>query len=240
MFLRFRTRRGFGVHSPFAFRFITQVIGDKQTYQVCEELRQIRLQMMQSPAAKADILHRDVDSRTAELLFRLVRFFHPASILHIGQTSGLSLLYLIEADDKADCTAVADAETLQNISLPQAESDKLSKMKKIGYDEFLSDKSESIGFAFLNFAFAEIAKNEAALDKCIKEAEEHSVVVITDIHANPKMKQIWDHRTDLVNVYCYKYGLIHFLYNEYSDQGQIFSKQMKPHFLSVQKTRICF
>ena len=128
------------------------------------------------------------------MLFRLVRFFHPASILHIGQTSGLSLLYLTEADDKATCTAVADEETLQNISmsLPQTESDKLANTKKIGYDEFLSDKSESIGFAFLNFAFAEIAKNEAALDKCIKEAEEHSVVVITDIHANPRMKRLWE------------------------------------------------
>ena len=194
MFLRFRTRHGFGVHSPFALRLITQVIGDKQTYQVCEELRQIRLQMLQYPVGKADILRHDVDSRTAEMLFRLVRFFHPASILHIGQTSGLSLLYLTEADDKATCTAVADEETLQNISksLPQTESDKLANTKKIGYDEFLSDKSESIGFAFLNFAFAEIAKNEAALDKCIKEAEEHSVVVITDIHANPRMKQLWE------------------------------------------------
>lgn len=59
---RFRHRRGYGVHSPLAFEFITQVIYEKSAYYAYEKLR----------------------ARHERLLFRLVNYAQPQLAIEVG------------------------------------------------------------------------------------------------------------------------------------------------------------
>lgn len=59
---RFRHRRGYGVHSPLAFEFITQVVYEKAHYYAYERLK----------------------SRSDRLVFRIVNYAQPQFALEVG------------------------------------------------------------------------------------------------------------------------------------------------------------
>lgn len=67
---RFRHRKGYGVHSPFAFRFITDVIYEQQPYYAYKELD------AQLPFSK-----RFRERRGLHLLLRLANHLQPKSIV---------------------------------------------------------------------------------------------------------------------------------------------------------------
>lgn len=93
---RFRHRRGYGVHSPFAFGFITDVVYNRGEYYAYAELKEQRSIIIKESSAKrgkasAKRLLREKDDR---LLFRLINFAAPSTALVIGPAARLSLPYL--------------------------------------------------------------------------------------------------------------------------------------------------
>lgn len=85
---RFRKRRGYGVHSPFAFRFITGIIYDKK---VREAYR-----MIEKGSGKKDTIRKE-----GRLLMRLSEFQEPSTILFRGDPNGRSLEYLTTGHPEA-------------------------------------------------------------------------------------------------------------------------------------------
>lgn len=78
---RFRQRRGYGIHSPFAFNFVTGVVYETGTYYAYQPLR---LRYDQTPC-KHGLRWKD-----AKFLFRLANFQRPPSALLQGfGTDGL-------------------------------------------------------------------------------------------------------------------------------------------------------
>lgn len=76
---RVRHRCGYGVHSPFAFDFLTQVVYNRSQYYAYQEL---------------DLLHPTLVSllglrprKLARLLFRLCNFQHPKNAVFIGENA---------------------------------------------------------------------------------------------------------------------------------------------------------
>jgi hypothetical protein len=72
--VRFRKRRGYGVHSPFAFNFITTVLyqrGQFYNYKLINELPR----------------SRDESKRILKLIFRLVNFIQPKTIVYRSTNS---------------------------------------------------------------------------------------------------------------------------------------------------------
>lgn len=94
--LRFRHRRGYGVHSPFAFNFITSVIYERGEYYAYAELRtprnerakQVREAKKGHPKA---LILREKDER---LLFRIINFAAPRTALIYGRDALRSMPYL--------------------------------------------------------------------------------------------------------------------------------------------------
>lgn len=81
---RFRHRRGYGVHSPFAFRFLQDVVYEKSPYYAYCEL--------DSHLARSQRLRQ---RRGLRLLFRLSNYAQPTR-LFLPQGSALEGLYLQE------------------------------------------------------------------------------------------------------------------------------------------------
>ena len=79
---RFLTARGFGVHSPWAYNFIVDVLGEKNPYYAYEDLHSFR----QSATAELPQL----DKRCDEMLFRIVNHILPLTVVEIGTSSGIS------------------------------------------------------------------------------------------------------------------------------------------------------
>ena len=93
---RFPNRCGYGVHSPFAFNLITQVIYEKTPYYNYKTLKEEVLSQL--PKQKRG--WNDSSIKVNRLLFRLVNRFQPTTIVDLGAPSSSSL-YLQSANKKA-------------------------------------------------------------------------------------------------------------------------------------------
>lgn len=81
-------RRGDGVHSPFAYHFITRVVRNRRPYYCFEELRAKVKHVRKNPSTRPPI-HR---TPTLELLFRTAHELEAKHILILTAPSAASLL----------------------------------------------------------------------------------------------------------------------------------------------------
>lgn len=103
---RFRHRCGYGVHSPFAFNLITDVIYEKRAYYAydsldreCKEREDSRLKYLLN------------DRKVYRLLFRLVNYVQPSVMIELGKRSSASL-YMQSAKSAADYLFASDLSEL--------------------------------------------------------------------------------------------------------------------------------
>lgn len=90
-------RRGFGVHSPYAYRLITEVLREKSRFYAYDELKEIFNKEKQHADYK-------VKRKRARLLFRIINRYQPAEVLEIGSTGGVTTLYMQRACPRAAIT----------------------------------------------------------------------------------------------------------------------------------------
>ena len=102
---RFRYRCGYGVHSPFAFSLITDVIYEKMPYYAYDLLKAEQKKRITTQGWEKGI------PRINRLLFRLVNKVQPATIIEVGQPSAASL-YLQSAKPSAGYLFASDLSEL--------------------------------------------------------------------------------------------------------------------------------
>lgn len=158
---RFRHRCGYGVHSPFAFNLITNVIYESTPYYKYKELA-AQAKLLKSSAEKHRIHESAAQNR---LLFRLVNYAMPHRIVDAGVPSA-SALYLKAARVGAEYTHVSSSAPLAN--------------EREAADTFyyLHDylDPEFVGHVF---------------QTCASHATEQSVCVVHGIHYTPAMRNLW-------------------------------------------------
>ena len=94
---RWRTGRGFGVHSPFAYYFITRVLRERLPYYDFERL--------------PEISSRRISDRDSRMIYRLSAFFRPDTVNVSGRQSNTALSIVMLAHPSA--RAVSSPETAQ-------------------------------------------------------------------------------------------------------------------------------
>ncbi len=94
---RWRTGLGFGVHSPFAYYFITRVLRERLPYYDFERL--------------PEISGRQIRIRNARMIYRLSAFFRPDTVYVAGEHSEAALAIVTLAHPSA--RAVSTPETAQ-------------------------------------------------------------------------------------------------------------------------------
>lgn len=101
--IRFRHKRGFGVHSPFMFNLILNVIRDKENQFTYPEALE-----------KADLLSRR-ERKVFRLQSRLIRYLQVKHIVCFGNKAGLLSKYLSMVYPEATITANQTAELSQAV-----------------------------------------------------------------------------------------------------------------------------
>ena len=84
---RFRHRCGYGVHSPFAFNLITQVIYESTPYYKYKDLAVEQKKL----APQKDNYWKYESKKVKRLLFRLVNYIQPDTIVDVGRLAASSL-----------------------------------------------------------------------------------------------------------------------------------------------------
>ncbi|MCI7357333.1 MAG: SAM-dependent methyltransferase [Parabacteroides sp.] len=215
LFYRFlRHRKGFGVHSPFAFSFITKVIDERCGYYCYQDIELIRRQLEHKGNKLA---RKDIKRSHGELLFRTVNFFKPKKLLQIGSPAGIASLYLTAyaSDVKAIVLEkdTASAETT-NWSLQKYHSK--VQLCPGDYEQTLPAALQDLGkvdFAFFQ-ASQEKEKNRFYLEETMKHIHPDTVFFLEGIRVNQEMRALWKeicNRKDVILTFdLYQIGIVIF------------------------------
>lgn len=159
---RFRYRKGYGVHSPFAFDFITQVVYQRTPYYKYRELREQEKRLIFLENADWSYESRKVK----RLLFRLVNLVQPGLIVDVGRLAASSL-YLQAAKEGAEYLAIDRRGDIR----PR--------------------KGAEIGLLYLHAWDMPQFMREQFL-RMLPHAGERTVFVIEGIQYSPAMQTLWE------------------------------------------------
>ena len=112
-FSRYRRSRGFGIHSPFAYRFVTGVLREKAAYYAYDRIAAARQAAVDGGAEGV------LPLGSLQLLFRVVNYFNPSAVLQIGSDGVVascslavsSHLQLVVCDSRIDGTHLLERQT---------------------------------------------------------------------------------------------------------------------------------
>lgn len=211
---KLKHRKGFGVHSPFAYAIITEVIEEKLPYYAYR--RMLRTFDKQAP----------FPHKVACLLLRLANRFKCRRVLEIGNDGGYTLLPLILTDSRLHITSLATPDAQQQ-SL-----DRLSWLSKRLADQvkFLSvdpclaapegEMAEPYDMIVLNgnpfLPERPTPQQEEAAARLLLEwlrplVKDDSVIFARGIQPHHRMEQFWDQLCDLdqvsITMDLFDYGL---------------------------------
>ncbi len=92
-FQRKRHAKGFGIHSPFAFNLVTNVIYEKHWYTAFLDIEQLL----------SENNLETTDKKLHHLSYRFVRYFRPKKILELEPGTGINTLYISSAANNTVC-----------------------------------------------------------------------------------------------------------------------------------------
>ena len=177
---RWLTRQGFGVHSPWAYDLIKNVINEKHPYYAYDDLYPFWEKAPQ-------YLPQYPQSRD-ELLFRLVNRFGPDYILEVGTGAGVSTGYLASVSRKSKVVTVdfphpAEKEVRRNLK-------KIHNIEYIAADvtKTVQDILDSGTIPqFIHIAHTALWKQ--IVDMILPYATSNTVIVVEDM--GKKQKKEW-------------------------------------------------
>ncbi|MBX2931356.1 MAG: class I SAM-dependent methyltransferase [Chitinophagaceae bacterium] len=214
--LKANNGKGHGTHSPFLYDFITHVLNDKKQYDTYQKIEPLRKQLLTNnniiniedfgAGSKTGLTKqrriKDIaatslkSTKFAQLLFRIVHYYQPQTIVELGTSLGITTAYLASAkpnttiismEGSSEILTVAkenfNALSLQNIQLVQG-----------NFDETLQPAIQplsQIDFAFLdgNHRYLPTVNYFNAI---LPKLTNQSIVILDDIHWSKEMEQAWN------------------------------------------------
>lgn len=207
--------KGHGIHSPFVFDFVKNVLNDKLHYPAYPLIESLRKKMLADPtlieiedfgagSAIINTKKRAVSAiaatslkpkKYAQLLFRMVQYYKPGTIVELGTSFGITTAYLATANTASKVftcegsTAIASLAK-QNFATLQLQSVELATGNFTQTLPTLLAKLKTIDLAFVDGNH----RKEPTLDyfqQLLKNAVNTTILIFDDIHWSAEMEQAW-------------------------------------------------
>lgn len=173
-----RHHKGHGVHSPFVFNLINNVIEEKCPYYCYGEISTYLSQFSE----------KGLEIKKDNLLsFRLVNYFNAKNILEIGSGSGVNTLYLSSSAKDIKCLCIEEDEN--NIAI--------AKKIYAKYESNISFSNDLSAVASNQFDCIYINLNNspnlqpADIEKIVRMCHEKSFIIVKGIRKNKKQNHLW-------------------------------------------------
>lgn len=236
--LLFSKKRGHGVHSPFVYQFIKEVIDSKDQYYIFEDIESLRAKLLLTKqeinvtdlgagSRKTTYNKRSIQSiaknalkpkKQAELLFRIAKHFQPLKSIELGTSFGLSTLYLSQFNTKNQIYTIEGCTNIAKVA--RLNFDKLNAQNihaLIG--DFstqlpkLLEQLKSIDLIYFDGNHTEKATLEY-FEQCLPYAHNNTIFIFDDIYWSRGMTAAWkkikaDPRVK-VTIDVYYFGFVFF------------------------------
>ena len=233
---------GYGVHSPFVFHFTKFIIYEKNPFYVFSEI-----ELMRELLKKDDRIISVTDfgmgksgerkikniaakslkpKKYGQLLYRIVNFCKPETILELGTSLGVTTAYLASAKSDVRCITMEGCSEIArvarenldclNVDFKLPKSLKNTEIIVGNIDEKLSDvvaDADKLDVVFLDANHC----SEAVLnyfEQCIPKIHEKTILIIDDIYWSKDMAQAWkvikNHKKTVSTIDLFQIGIVFF------------------------------
>lgn len=230
--------RGHGVHSPFVYDLITKVLNDDRTFYVFQPIEDCR-KMMQNNNTEITIQDFGAGSRTekssvrsvskiattslkpkkyGQLLFRLVNYFSPSTILELGTSLGITSAYLASANSNAKLITMEGSSAVASIAADNLKQLGINNTTIVtgNFDDILAKTIENI--ELINFAFLDgnhrYEPTIRYFEQVLQKSDEYTVIILDDIHWSKEMETAWNevknHHAVTLTIDLFFVGLVFF------------------------------
>lgn len=236
--LKSKYKKGYGLHSPFVFDLVRDLIGDSHRYYIFESIKAYRKQLMNSKQviAMTDygagstefnkkerrvselVLKSSIHPRYGELLFRLANHFKPNCILELGTSIGISTSYLSRHNSSSKVYTVEGCENTAAFASKTFKSLKCRNVNQIvgQFKDVLPELVASLDQLDMVFIDGH-HERQATIDYfniCLSKAGNDSLFIFDDIHWSKGMYEAWkiicDHPKVTVSLDLFQIGIIFF------------------------------
>lgn len=207
--------KGHGVHSPFVYRFIDQVLNDKRQYPCYTEVEAIRTGLLEDRtsitvtdfgAGSAMINdHTRVVKRVAQtslksakyaqLMFRIVQYFKPENIIELGTSFGVTTSYMANGYPQSKIYSLEGAPSIAAIARQVFERQGLRQIELIEgrfADTLpgLLQKLQHVDLAYVD-GHHQYAPTIEYFHWLKEKAGPQTVFIFDDIHWSSGMEKAW-------------------------------------------------
>ncbi len=185
-----------GIHSPFVYRLLDEVIYDFRAKKVYQEIEQLRGESLHYERQNSLVMNNSLMSpRLAQLVHRLVSDLKPGNIIELGASRGITTAYLAKAVPEANIISFERYSedltiternlqilNIHNVELLSGNVDELLPKLLDGIPELdvILIDGEHSKFSILNF-----------FNRCLPKMSKRSIMVFMNIYQK-EMKSAWE------------------------------------------------
>jgi predicted O-methyltransferase YrrM len=209
--------KGHGVHSPFVFDFIQNVLEDGKKYECYAAIESQRKKLLQDDTviqiedfgagsttlmSNKRVVKKIAASslkpvKFAQLLYRIVRYYKPAIVLELGTSLGITTAYLANANKAGQVFTCEGAASIAAIAT-KTFSDLQTKNIEVIQGDFaktlqpLLNKIITVNLGFIDGNH----RKEPTLDyftQLLAHSTPATILIFDDIHWSEEMEAAWHH-----------------------------------------------
>lgn len=214
-YLTASSRKGHGIHSPFVFDFIKNVLRDKKEYAYYPIIEKGRQQLLKQKGrievedfgagsaiiktnkrVVAEMARSSLKpAKYAQLLFRIVNYYQPQTILELGASFGITTSYLAAGHVKAKVYTIEGAPAIAAIARKTFDRVGLKNIELTEGDfnntlPALITKLNTIDLAFIDGHHLK----DPTLDyfqQLLNHSTVSTILIFDDIHWSVEMESAW-------------------------------------------------
>jgi predicted O-methyltransferase YrrM len=218
--------RGHGTHSPFVFDFILHVLNNRDHDLPVSDMEQLRKQLL-SDKTQVDIRDLGAGSRSgstttrqvatlatsalkpkkyAQLLYRVVRHYRPATIVELGASLGLTTAYLSRANPGASIITIEGSPAVAALAEKHYRQLKCHniQLREGNFDEVLPlvlQELPKIDLAYID-GNHRYQPTMNYFHQFLAKANSETILVFDDIHWSVEMEKAWEEIKTHSSVTC--------------------------------------
>ncbi len=208
--------KGHGTHSPFVFDFIKNVLNDKNPYPAYQPAEQKRKALLKDSrvievedfGAGSSVIKTNKrvvsaiaasslkPKKYAQLLYRIVKYYMPETIVELGTSFGITTAYLASANTASKVFSCEGSGAISSIAKQNFETLQLNNIQLTEGDfaqtlSPLLSKLNQVHFAFVD---GNHRKEPTLLyfNKLLDHSTPATILVFDDIHWSSEMEEAWE------------------------------------------------
>ena len=214
-FLTASNGKGYGIHSPFVFDFITNVLSDKKKYLYYDAIEKVRNDLLHDNSmievedfgagssvissnkrAVKNITRSSLKNKKfGQLFFRIVNYYKPETIIELGTSLGITTAYLASANHFPTVYSLEGANNIISIAQDTFHHLGLKNIELIkgNFDETLPgllSKIEKVDLAFVDGNHRKEPTFQY-FNMLLEKSKERSIFIFDDIHWSAGMEEAW-------------------------------------------------